>query len=46
MQYLNKQIAALAKKKRSNLVRPQISCGIFQELPEEEMPTTRATTKN
>lgn len=33
MEYLNQQIAALAKKKTTNLVRPQISCGIFQELP-------------
>jgi len=32
MEFLNKQIEALSKKKKSSLVRRQISCGIFQEL--------------
>lgn len=32
MQYLNQQIAALAKKKKTSLVRAQVSCGIFQEI--------------
>ena len=38
MQYLNKEIAALVKKKRSkSLVKKQISCGIFQDLEDMEM---------
>jgi len=32
MQFLNKQIEALSKKKKPSLVRKQISCGIFQEV--------------
>ncbi|MDT0621519.1 hypothetical protein [Croceitalea vernalis] len=32
MEFLNKQIEARSKKKKSSLVRRQISCGIFQEL--------------
>lgn len=32
MKYLNAQIAAKAKNKKSSLVRKQISCGIFQEI--------------
>ncbi|WP_339140658.1 hypothetical protein [Croceitalea sp. MTPC5] len=31
MRYLNPQIASLAKKKKTSLVRTQVSCGIFQE---------------
>lgn len=32
MQYLNKHIEALSKKKNKSLIRRQISCGLFQEL--------------
>lgn len=33
MQYLNKEIEALAKRKKSrSLLKKQISCGIFQDL--------------
>ncbi|WP_318344983.1 hypothetical protein [Flagellimonas baculiformis] len=33
MQYLNKQIEAMVKRKKSaSLVKKQISCGIFQDL--------------
>ncbi len=33
MQYLNKEIEALAKRKKSrSLMKKQISCGIFQDL--------------
>ncbi|MDC6386271.1 hypothetical protein PP180_12880 [Muricauda sp. SK9] len=33
MQYLNKQIEAMVKRKKSDsLVKKQISCGIFQDL--------------
>lgn len=34
MNFLNPQIEALAKKKTKSLVRPNISCGIFQETEE------------
>lgn len=46
MQYLNQQIAAMAKKKSVNLVRPQVSCGIFQELPKQEVRKTKAEEKD
>ena len=46
MQYLNPQIAALAKKKSANLVRPQVSCGIFQEILKEEHIEPIAKPKN
>lgn len=36
MEYLNKQIEALSKKKSRSLVRKQISCGLFQELEDSE----------
>lgn len=33
MQYLNKQIEAMVKRKKtSSLIKRQISCGIFQDL--------------
>lgn len=33
MQFLNKEIEALAKRKKSkSLIKKQISCGIFQDL--------------
>ena len=31
MQFLNDQIARMAKSKKQSLIRKQISCGIFQE---------------
>ncbi|MDT0607569.1 hypothetical protein [Croceitalea rosinachiae] len=34
MQFLNKQIEVLSKKKKPSLIRRQISCGIFQEVPQ------------
>ena len=37
MQYLNKEIEALTKRKKSiSLVKNEISCGIFQDV--EELP--------
>ncbi|ASV32211.1 hypothetical protein CJ263_19375 [Maribacter cobaltidurans] len=43
MQYLNKEIEALTKRKKSNsLVKNEISCGIFQDvekLPKKEEET-------
>lgn len=37
MQFLNKEIEALVKhKKASSLVKKQISCGIFQDLGDQE----------
>ena len=33
MEFLNPQIAKLAKSKNNSLVRKPVSCGIFQELP-------------
>ncbi|WP_170218329.1 hypothetical protein [Flagellimonas lutaonensis] len=32
MQFLNKQIEALAKSPKKSLVKKQVSCGIFQEI--------------
>ena len=33
MQFLNKEIEALAKRKKSKtLIKKQVSCGIFQDL--------------
>jgi len=47
MNFLNAQIAALAKKKRPSLVRKQISCGIFQEVSEDIYENKyQVTTKN
>lgn len=40
MQFLNKHIEILAKKRGKSLVRKHISCGIFQEIePPEEYHT-------
>lgn len=32
MEFLNPQIARLAKVKKTSLLRKQMSCGIFQEI--------------
>ncbi|WP_222984188.1 hypothetical protein [Flagellimonas meishanensis] len=38
MQFLNKEIEALSKRKKSkSLVKKQVSCGIFQELERSEL---------
>lgn len=43
MQYLNKQIEAMVKRKKSrSLVRKQVSCGIFQDLGAVEKDSTEA----
>ncbi len=40
MQFLNKEIEALVKRKKSkSLVKKQISCGIFQDLENEKTST-------
>ncbi|MEM7485074.1 MAG: hypothetical protein AAF348_07680 [Bacteroidota bacterium] len=37
MQFLNKEIEALVKRKKSkSLVKKQISCGIFQDLEDDK----------
>jgi len=44
MEFLNPQIAKLAKSKKNSLVRKPVSCGIFQELPsasEEQKATAQ-----
>ncbi|MER3376321.1 MAG: hypothetical protein RIM83_16900 [Allomuricauda sp.] len=47
MQFLNKEIEALIKRKKSpSLVKKQISCGIFQDLDTVEMDSKRPVTKN
>lgn len=38
MQFLNKQIEALAKRKKTqSLIKKQISCGIFQDMESKQM---------
>ncbi|MCL6265942.1 hypothetical protein [Flagellimonas myxillae] len=38
MQFLNKEIETLVKRKRSkSLIKKQISCGIFQDLGNQEL---------
>ena len=39
MEFLNPQIAKLAKAKKRSLVRKQISCGIFQDVPLSDLKT-------
>ncbi|WP_176712438.1 hypothetical protein [Allomuricauda sp. CP2A] len=47
MQFLNKEIEALIKRKKSpSLVKKQISCGIFQDLDTVELDPKRPVTKN
>lgn len=43
MQYLNKEIESLVKKKESNtLVNKQYSCGIFQDIYQESLGTSKS----
>ena len=45
MQYLNKQIETMVKRKKTNsLVKKQISCSIFQDL--ENVDTDLKKTEN
>ncbi|MEM9361490.1 MAG: hypothetical protein AAGA43_02595 [Bacteroidota bacterium] len=45
MQFLNKEIAALVKRKKSkSLVKKQISCGIFQDLETVESTSRKPTS--
>ncbi|SDQ75595.1 hypothetical protein [Flagellimonas zhangzhouensis] len=48
MQFLNKEIEALAKKKKSqSLIKKQISCGIFQDLEVLDLDAQkRSNSKN
>ncbi|UII75860.1 hypothetical protein LV716_16585 [Flagellimonas sp. HMM57] len=47
MQFLNKEIEALVKRKKSkSLVKKQISCGIFQDLENETNPPEIHKTNN
>lgn len=42
MQFLNKEIEALAKRKKAkSLVKKQISCGIFQDLETLELDSKK-----
>lgn len=44
MEFLNKEIETLVKRKKSNsLVKKQISCGIFQDLGEPELNSSENT---
>ncbi len=46
MQFLNKEIEALVKhKKASSLIKKQISCGIFQDLGDQEETSKATSTK-
>nr|WP_299337879.1 hypothetical protein [Allomuricauda sp.] len=47
MQYLNKEIENLVKRKKSkSLVKKQISCGIFQDLESAETnPKERTSSR-
>lgn len=45
MQYLNKQIEALVKQKKSrSLVKKQVSCGIFQDLENVDKDSHKTNT--
>ena len=45
MQFLNKEIAALVKQKKTkSLVKKQISCGIFQDLEVVESTPKKPTS--
>lgn len=47
MQYLNKQIEAMVKRKKSaSLVKKQISCGIFQDLETVDNDLKKPENKN
>ncbi|MEZ4810926.1 MAG: hypothetical protein R2819_11265 [Allomuricauda sp.] len=45
MQFLNKEIEALAKRKKArSLIKKQVSCGIFQDLETLEMDSKKETS--
>ncbi|MEM9076327.1 MAG: hypothetical protein AAGC43_04770 [Bacteroidota bacterium] len=45
MQFLNKEIEALVKQKKSkSLIKKQISCGIFQDLEVVESTNKKPTS--
>ncbi|MEM8848158.1 MAG: hypothetical protein AAGD17_13740 [Bacteroidota bacterium] len=47
MQFLNKEIAALVKRKKSkSLIKKQISCGIFQDLEVVEDASKKPTSSH
>ncbi|BFP43271.1 hypothetical protein FGF1_41160 [Flavobacteriaceae bacterium GF1] len=41
MEFLNPQIAKLAKAKKRSLLRKQISCGIFQDVTPSDLKTKK-----
>ncbi len=46
MQFLNKEIEALTKRKKSqSLVKKQVSCGIFQDLEVADLKSKKTETK-
>lgn len=46
MQFLNKEIEALSKRKKSqSLVKKQVSCGIFQDLEVADLKSKKTATK-
>ncbi len=46
MQFLNKEIAALTKRKRTkSLIKPEISCGIFQDVEKWIEPKSNSFIK-
>ncbi|WP_182859199.1 MULTISPECIES: hypothetical protein [Flagellimonas] len=46
MQFLNKEIEALSKRKKSqSLVKKQVSCGIFQDLEVLDLDSKKTMTK-
>lgn len=45
MQFLNKEIEALTKRKKNKtLVKRQMSCGIFQDLDTEGLRVTKSAS--
>jgi hypothetical protein len=47
MQFLNKEIESLAKRKKSrSLMKKQISCGIFQDLGTEELDSKKMKSED
>ncbi|MCK0159569.1 hypothetical protein [Allomuricauda sp. F6463D] len=47
MQFLNKEIEALTKRKKSrSLIKKQISCGIFQDLETLDLDKTKRKHSN
>jgi len=46
MQFLNKEIEALTKRRKSqSLVKKQVSCGIFQDLELVDLESKKIATK-